>query len=166
MDTWHWFNCCKGSFFKISILSGAILVLGLSLSYSVFGSINPWFQPRTVIPVAGMLFGNTLSAEALGALGITKQFATCQDQVELCLARGATLHEATLPLVRDAITTALTPTINGLAITGIVHIPGMMTGQILAGQSPSQAAACKIMINFLIAATACTTVQFLVRSAL
>jgi putative ABC transport system permease protein len=57
----------------------------------------------------------------------------------------------------------LTPTINALSVTGIVHIPGMMTGQILAGQSPFQAAAYQVLIFFLIASQACTTVQILMK---
>jgi uncharacterized protein (TIGR00245 family) len=149
---------------SLSVLTGGFTVLGLTLALNVLGNVEPWFQPRTWIPVAGMLFGNTLSATALGASTITKQFATNHDQVELRLARGATSTEAILPLIQDTFLTALTPTINGLAVTGIVHIPGMMTGQILAGQSPPQAAAYQVMITFLIATTACATVQLLVNS--
>ena len=148
-----------------SILLGGALVLALSLTLNVLGDIYPWYKPGVWIPIAGMLFGNTLSASALATSTITKAFATRQGEVELLLTRGATYEEATLPLVRDALYTALTPTINGLAVTGIVHIPGMMSGQILSGQPPTQAAAYQIMINFLIATTACTTVQLILRSA-
>jgi putative ABC transport system permease protein len=149
----------------VATLSGGLTVLGLSLALGVLGNIHPWYQPGVWIPVAGMLFGNSLSASALGISTITKLFATKQGQIELFLARGATSQEATLPVVRDALLTALTPTINGLAVTGIVHIPGMMTGQILAGQSAPQAAAYQVMINLLIATTACATVQLLVKAA-
>ena len=148
-----------------SVLSGGWTVLALTLGLRMLGAIEPWYQPRTWIPVAGMLFGNTLSAIALGASAITKDFATRRDSVEFRLARGATWREATSPLILDALLTALTPTINSLAVTGLVHIPGMMTGQILAGQSMSQAAMYQIVISFLIATTACTTVQLLMRSA-
>jgi putative ABC transport system permease protein len=114
-------------------MTRCLIVLTLTLTLNVPGTIEPWFQPRTWIPVAGVLLGNTLSATTLGALTITIQFANHQDQVELCLARGATSCEAILPLTHDTLLTALTPTINGLAVvghvvTGIVHIPGMMTG--------------------------------------
>lgn len=146
----------------VSVLTGTLSVLVTALLLSVFGRLSPWYQPRTLIPVAGMLFGNTLTAAALAASGITKKIATHQEMVEWRLVRGATAQEAILPLVQDTMNTALTPTLNGLAVTGIVHIPGMMTGQILAGQSPPQAAAYQIMINLLIATTACATVQLLV----
>ena len=147
----------------MAVLAGGLSVLGMAVGFNVFGAVDPWYQPRTLIPVAGMLFGNTLSAAALGASTITQQFAVHQDDVELRLSRGATCREATFPLIRQSLMTALTPTVNGLAVTGIVHIPGMMTGQILAGQSAPQAAAYQVMINFLIATTACLTVQLLVR---
>jgi hypothetical protein len=61
-----------------------------------------------------------------------------------------TWQEALQSVIRNTLTTALTPTINALSVTGIVHIPGMMTGQILAGQSPFQAAAYQVLIFFLI----------------
>jgi putative ABC transport system permease protein len=139
----------------VSVLTGALSVLATALLLSVFGRLSPWYQPRTLIPLAGMLFGNTLTAAALAASGITRQFATQQEMVEWRLVRGATAQEAILPLVQETMSTALTPTLNGLAVTGIVHIPGMMTGQILAGQSPPQAAAYQIMCHCAIACPLC-----------
>ena len=146
-----------------SVICGTLSVLTIAL-LAVF-QLDPWYQPRTMIPVAGMLFGNTLSAAALGASEITRQFAVNRHAVELRLARGATATEASLPLIQQALLTALTPTINGLAVTGIVHIPGMMTGSLLAGFSPQNAALHQMAINLLIATTACITVQLLVTGA-
>lgn len=148
-----------------SVLTGGLSVLGLSLMGGVLGHVRPWFDPRTWISIAGMLFGNTLNASALGGSAITKQFATQADAVELRLARGATIAEAIEPLLEESYRTALTPTINSLAATGVIHIPGMMTGQILAGQSPQQAALYQIMITFLISTTATMTVQLVVCSS-
>jgi putative ABC transport system permease protein len=76
---------------SLLVLTGGFTVLGLTLALNVLGNVEPWFQPCTWIPVAGMLFGNTLSATALGSSTIRKQIVTNQDQVELCLARGARL---------------------------------------------------------------------------
>lgn len=149
-----------------SVLCGAFTVLSLTLGLKTLGAVEPWFQPRTWIPVAGMLFGNSLSVTALAASAITKNFLNLQDQMELRLSRGATWREAIGPVLQDTLFMALTPTINSLTATGIVHIPGMMTGQVLAGQSARQAAAYQIVLNFLIATTSFTTVQVLVRSAI
>ena len=147
----------------ITVLVGGLSILAMAAGLEVLGFVDPWYEPRTLIPVAGMLFGNSLSATSLGASTITQQFAVHQADVELRLARGATCHEAAYPIIQQSLKTALTPTINGLAVTGLVHIPGMMTGQILAGQSAPQAAAYQVVISFLIATTACLTVQLLIQ---
>ena len=99
-------------------------ILGMSLAGSILGDLNPWYQPRTLIPVAGMLFGNTLSATSLGAASMTNEFAQSQSQLELRLARGASSKEAIAPIIRRSLSSALTPTINSMAVTGVVHMPG------------------------------------------
>ncbi len=147
-----------------SPLVSGLTILGLTLSLKLFGKVSPWFDPRTWIPIAGMLFGNSLNASALGASSITKQFATLSENVELRWLRGATTQQAVAPLLEESLKVALMPTINGLAATGIIHIPGMMSGQILAGQSPQQAALYQIVILFLIASTAILSVQLIVHS--
>jgi len=114
----------------LSFLASGLSVLGFALVVRLFGPLQPWYDPRRLVPVAGMLFGNCLSAVTLGATSLTRASATQRDQVELWLSRGATYKEAMFPLIRDSVTTALTPTINALSITGIVHLPGMMTGQV------------------------------------
>jgi putative ABC transport system permease protein len=150
-----------GRHMTISVLTSGLGILSLALVGEVFGNIEPWFQPRTLIPVAGMIFGNTLPAVSLGASSLTKEFSTSSAQLELRLSLGANSHEAIMPIVRNSLQSALTPTVNSLAATGIVHLPGMMTGQVLSGQSPTQAAAYQVLILFLITSTACSTVQML-----
>lgn len=145
-----------------SVLVSAFLVLGLALGLNLFGQTLPWYDPKVWIPIAGMLFGNTLNAISLGTSSITKQFATNGDAVELRFMRGASNDEATAPLLEESFRMALLPTINGLAASGIIHIPGMMSGQILAGQSPPQASMYQIVINFLIAANAIMAVQLII----
>ena len=152
-----------GRHMTISVLTSGLGILALSLAGNVFGDLQPWYQPRTLVPVAGMLFGNTLSATSLGASSLTREFAVSSAQVELRLSRGADSNEATMPIIKTSIYSALTPTVNSLAATGIIHMPGMMTGQVLSGQSPSQAAAYQVLILFLITSTACSTVQLLAR---
>jgi len=148
-----------------SVLSSALLVLGLALVLNLFGQNLPWFDPLVWIPIAGMLFGNTLNAISLGASSITKQFATNADAVELRFMRGASNNEATAPLVEESLRMALLPTINGLAATGIIYIPGMMSGQLIAGTPASQAAMYQIVINFLIASNAIMAVQLIIQSS-
>ena len=146
----------------ISLLAGGGLVLSFA-SFTKLFVADPWFAPRTWIPVAGMLFGNTLTAMSLTASTLTKELMGNKEQVEARLSRGATWREATRKPLQRTLLAALTPIINALTVTGVVHIPGMMTGQILSGQAPYQAAAYQVLIFFLIASTTCTTVQLLAR---
>ena len=71
--------------------------------------------------------------------------------VEACLALGGTRYQALLPIIRDALRSGFMPTINGIAAIGLVSLPGMMTGQILAGVEPTDAVKYQLLIMFLIA---------------
>lgn len=148
-----------------STLASGLTILGLARFLDLFGKVTPWFDPKTWIPIAGMLFGNTLNASALSASAITKQFASSSVNVELRWAMGATTAEAVGPLLEESYKVSLMPTINGLAATGIIHIPGMMSGQILAGRPPQQAAMYQIVVMFLISSTALLSVQMIIQSS-
>lgn len=168
-----------------AVLTGGISIMGLSLLLGVLGSINPWYDPRTWIPVAGMIFGNSLTAISLAMASVTKELAVNRHLVEVRLCHGATIQEAMRPVRRTVLTTAFNPVINFLTAAGIVHIPGvyteygfsastgysmifltgMMTGQLLAGQAPFQAAGYQLIIFFMIASTAIVSVQILLKLA-
>lgn len=149
----------------ISLLAGTTLVLGYAALFQLMGPVKPWFSPRTWIPTSGMLLGNSLTASGLAMATWTNEITAKRSPVELRLCRGATWSEALHGVVRTTLAAALTPTINALSVTGVVHLPGMMTGQILAGQSPFQAAAYQVLIFFLIAATSSIAVQTVVHLA-
>ncbi|KAH8045500.1 hypothetical protein JL722_14189 [Aureococcus anophagefferens] len=83
------------------------------------------------------------------------------DRVELCLSRGASWREAALPALRKAMTAALTPTLNSMAVMGLVMMPGMMTGQMLGGQPPLVAGGYQVMIMYLVSAAGCITTGLL-----
>jgi putative ABC transport system permease protein len=72
--------------------------------------------------------------------------------IEARLALGETRFEATASVVVHAVKTGLMPILNAMAATGVVTLPGMMTGQILAGIDPVEAAKYQVMIMFVIAA--------------
>uniref|UniRef100_A0A7S2YKE3 ABC transporter domain-containing protein n=1 Tax=Entomoneis paludosa TaxID=265537 RepID=A0A7S2YKE3_9STRA len=150
-------------------LNGSLaLVLMASLGLDIVSPVVPWYNPRTWIPIAGMLMGNAVTATALAAGTLTRELATKRAPLELQLARGATWKEALSPVILTVYSTALTPTINALCVTGVVHIPGLMTGQLLASRvmTPLQAAMYQILIFLLIAATVATSVQTLTQLAL
>ncbi|KAL7574394.1 hypothetical protein ACA910_008490 [Epithemia clementina (nom. ined.)] len=128
---------------------------------------------RTWIPLAGMLLGNAVTATSLAASTLLRHVgggspqAATMSFLEYPLMRGATCrqvwHHSVLPSTYRA---ALTPTLNALSVTGVIHIPGMMTGQLLAGASPHVAASYQVLLLFLIAATNCIAVQCFTQLAL
>jgi putative ABC transport system permease protein len=112
---------------------------------------DPWYDPRYAIPMLGMVLGNTLTGISLGLHALTMGLVRQRPAVEARLCLGATRWEATHTVVSDALRTGLMPIVNSMAATGLVALPGMMTGQILAGAEPFMAVRYQMLIMFLIA---------------
>lgn len=121
------------------------------LALSVVIHAEPWYAPRYAIPLLGMLLGNTMNGISLALNQLTQSVHGHRAAIETRLALGQTKSEAVDDLRRESIRTGLIPIVNAMAAAGIVSLPGMMTGQILAGNSPSDAAKYQILIMFLIA---------------
>lgn len=135
----------------LSIWAGSWLVAAVGL-FAVI-RIHPWYEPQYAIPILGMILGNTLTGVSLGIERMTQELTTGRDRVEMALALGATRWEAAQGPAREAVRAGMIPTLNQMAVVGVVSLPGMMTGQVLAGQSPLQAVRYQIVIMFLIAAS-------------
>jgi putative ABC transport system permease protein len=112
---------------------------------------EPWYHPRYALPLLGMILGNTMTGISLGLDVLTNGVVRERAAVEARLALGGTRYQALLPVIRDALRSGFMPTINGMAATGLVSLPGMMTGQILAGVEPIEAVKYQLLIMFLIA---------------
>lgn len=113
---------------------------------------HPWYAPQLVVPLTGMLLGNTVSALAVGLSRFFESMRERRDEVDTLLALGATAWEAARPSVVSSIRLGLMPTTASLASTGIVTVPGMMAGQIIAGGDPINAAKYQFMVLAAIAA--------------
>ncbi len=113
----------------LSVMAGAGLVTVLALAAVI--QPEPWHQPRYAIPLLGMILGNSMTG--------------------VSLALGADREVALRPAARHALRTGLMPIINAMSVAGLVALPGMMTGQILAGADPVEAVKYQILIMFLIA---------------
>jgi len=111
----------------------------------------PW-TPQYAIPLLGMLLGNTMNGIAIGMERLTTSMSQQKQVIEAQLLLGRSFDEAVLRLRREAMSAGLIPTINGMAIAGLVSLPGMMTGQILAGADPMTAVLYQILIWLGIAA--------------
>jgi len=133
---------------------GALLINVSVVGIWAFGLIikpTPIFNPQYVIPIVGMLLGNSINGVALSLNSILTSLVESQREVELYLSFGATGFEACASQVRKAIRAGTTPVINGMAVIGLVSIPGMMTGQILGGAPVVDAARYQMLIMYLIA---------------
>lgn len=144
-----------GGWTAYGIGTGTLFFVGLVATlYSMIVIIGPepWYAPRYVLPILGMILGNTLTGVALVFNTITEAAKRDRAAIEARLALGETRFEATASVVVHAVKTGLMPILNAMAATGIVTLPGMMTGQILAGIDPIEAAKYQVMIMFVIAA--------------
>ncbi|PLX22449.1 MAG: iron export ABC transporter permease subunit FetB [Ignavibacteria bacterium] len=123
------------------------------ISYVVVGVIvraDPWFLPMYFIPIGGMIIGNSMNAIAIALDRLFSDLLARRAQVELRLCLGATSREASHEIVREAVRAGMIPSINAMMGVGIVFIPGMMTGQILAGSDPIVAVKYQIMVMLML----------------
>lgn len=109
-----------------------------------------WYEPRIAIPLLGMILGNTMNGVSLGLDRLLAEVTAGRAAVEARLMLGSDIRTAMQRPVRDAIRAGMIPTVNAMAATGLVSLPGMMTGQILAGVEPEQAVKYQILVMFLI----------------
>jgi len=133
----------------------SLVVSGLATVYAVTAVVvgsEPWWEPRYLIPLLGMILGNSLTGISLGVDSLLESFDAGRETIETDLALGATRWEAALPAIREAVRRAMIPMINSMLVVGLVSLPGMMTGQILQGADPAQAVKYQIVVMFMIAA--------------
>ncbi len=134
---------------------GAVFLSGVTVTFAVTAlviGVEPWYEARYVIPIAGMVIGNSMNGLALSLERVFSDLRKRKTEVHALLALGATPWEAALPSMRTALSAGLIPTINAMSAAGIVFIPGMMTGQILAGVDPPKAAVYQIVVMLMISA--------------
>ncbi len=116
-------------------VSIGLLPLMLLLCYAIIRP-EPVYSAQYVIPLAGMLLGNSLSSNIVALQNLFEAFEQRRSEYEAAIALGATPFQAASPFVLAALKKAQAPILASMATTGLVTLPGMMTGQILAGASP------------------------------
>lgn len=136
------------SFFTLTLaLTTAVTLLYVT---QVILRVHRW-DPRYLIPLGGIILGNAMTASSLAAERLLSEAKNQRREIETFLALGASAHEALAPQLRSAFRAAMTPVLNQMAIVGVVTLPGIMTGQMLAGQDPLQASLYQIVIMFMLA---------------
>jgi putative ABC transport system permease protein len=123
---------------------------------------EPWWSPRYLIPLAGMIMGNALNSGSLAGERFASDLRARTAEVETLLSLGFSSKDAMREIKRNAVRSALIPTLNSMLTVGIVALPGMMTGQILGGASPSTAVKYQIIVMFMIPSTVLVTALILI----
>lgn len=134
----------------IAIAVGSAFVLAYTLAFVL--DVRPWFDPRYLIPLAGIVIAFAMNAVALAAERLTEELVARRGEVEAVLALGGSPRRAAQSAIEAALRTSWTPLLNHLMVVGIVQLPGMMTGQIIAGASPLDAVRYQILIAFMLSA--------------
>ena len=143
-------------------------VLVMALSYfltalfvsKVLVGVTPWWDPRYFIPTAGMVIGNSMSALAISIERLFTQMRQQREVIEMKLCLGANYREASDEIFRKAVTAGMIPSINAMMGVGLVFLPGMMSGQILAGTDPLIAIRYQIVVMFmLVGSTAISSIS-------
>ncbi|MCU0954756.1 MAG: ABC transporter permease [Hyphomicrobium sp.] len=126
------------------------LLASIFAVWAIIGA-DPWWAPRFLLPILGMVIGNALSGVTLVLDQITGSAVRERAAIEARLALGATRTQALEGILRRGLKAGMTPILTAMAVAGVVSLPGMMTGQILAGADPIEAMKYQVMILFLIA---------------
>ncbi len=143
LQGWWAFGIGTGSMF---VSSFSVTVLALSV---VIGP-DPWYTPQYAIPLLGMMLGNTMTGVSLALDRLNESVWRQRAVIENRLMLGQTWKQALEDIRRDAMRSGMMPSINAMAAAGIVSLPGMMTGQILAGSPPAVAVKYQILVMLII----------------
>jgi len=145
LQGWWAFGIGTGAMF---VSSFTVTVLALTV---VIGP-EPWYAPQYAIPLLGMMLGNNLTGVSLALDRLNESAWRQRLVIENRLMLGQTWQQALEDIRRDAMRSGMMPSINAMAAAGIVSLPGMMTGQILAGSSPAVAVKYQILVMLIITA--------------
>ncbi|WP_427977148.1 ABC transporter permease [Agarivorans sp.] len=141
----------------LPVLAGLVLGLSPVLLILLLGvlQLQPWYHTQYLIPLAGMLLGNSLSGNIVALQRLFSALSEQQIEYQGYLALGANRQQATESFVQSAMQQALAPLLASMSTVGLVTLPGMMTGQILGGSDPLVAVKYQILILVAILVMLC-----------
>ena len=136
------------------VVSLALPALAVTFTVTVvIFRIDPWYRPQYILPLLGMVLGNSLTGVSLALDHFLETLDQRRDEIRDALALGATRWEASQHAVAEAVRRGMIPILNAMTVVGIVSLPGMMTGQILAGADPMVAVEYQLVVMFMLAAS-------------
>jgi putative ABC transport system permease protein len=140
-----WTSARRASDVPRAFLVAAVATLGLLLTLRIVPA-----TARYLIPLGGMVIGNSMNAASLTMTRIRDDVAEQRLKVEAALALGATSRQAVAPILRTALQSALIPLIDATKTTGIIFLPGAMVGMIIAGADPLEAVRLQIVVLYML----------------
>jgi putative ABC transport system permease protein len=126
-----------------------VVTVGLALTTAI--RPHPWYDPRYAITLVGIVLGSVLNAVSLTLDGVAGGVRREKAAIEARLGLGETFADATGPLRRETLRRGLLPIVNQMSAAGLITLPGIMTGQIIAGMDPVEAVKYQILLMFLLA---------------
>ncbi len=144
-----------------SLLTSTTLVMG----YTIILIVEPprWYEPQYLIPLAGMVLGSTINSASLAGERLVSAINSNRLEIETHLCLGATPQQAIVKYRQEAIRTGLIPLLNQMMVVGLVSLPGMFTGQVLAGADPLNAVSYQLLILFMLALANTLTTSLITR---
>ncbi|KXS10062.1 hypothetical protein M427DRAFT_159819 [Gonapodya prolifera JEL478] len=136
-------------FVSLFVSVGLVSALGVGFAMNA----RPFYEARRFIPAYGMLLGNSMTGVAVSITTCLTQFMDRRDRIEYMLALGASRWEVARPVIAEAVRVGLLPGLMSMSIIGLISIPGMMSGQILAGAPVLEAVNYQIIIIYLISSS-------------
>lgn len=143
------------SVFPLSLIAytaSALVTLGVLFGFQVYD-----LEGRTIVPLAGIVVGNSLSATVLVSRRLFDAASERREEIEGRLALGLSAQEAFQPILRESLRTALIPQIETTKAVGIIALPGAMVGLILAGTDPADAVRVQVSVMYLVLGSVATT---------
>ena len=137
----------------LAMLAVVAVSLSVMLGFGIFPA-----EGRTIVPLAGMMIGNSMTASVVVGRRIVGELSEKRDEIEARLALGHSWPDAARPYVRSAMRTALIPQIESTKAVGLVFLPGAMTGLVLAGVEASDAVSIQLAIMYLILGSVATSI--------
>lgn len=141
-----------------SLIIGSVIPLS-AIFYLVI-KIKPWYNIQFIIPISGMVVANSMTALSLGLKNFLLEVDTNRSLIETKLSLGASSSNSIQPIFQRSFYNGILPSINSLMVLGIAKLPGMMTGQILAGVAPMESVKYQLMIMYMISFS--TTLSLLI----
>jgi putative ABC transport system permease protein len=136
----------------LAIASTELMTMGLLLGLHIVKA-----TPQYIIPISGMIIGNAMVVSGLFLNNMKREVESSKGEIETLLSLGATARQAIQDALKRSVKSSMIPTIDGMKTVGLVQLPGMMTGMIVAGADPVEAVRYQILIMFAFVSSAAIT---------